>query len=151
MTDRSRSRWLDPARLLSPLAVFLGGALGTLLRLLVDAAAPHEAGGFPTSTLIVNVLGSFALGYLVAYLWPTVSTLLKAFLGTGLLGGFTTFSAVVLSLISLAQVGEFWVAAVYLAVTLVLGFAAAAGGLVLGARRGGGASASPGAPLDVDE
>ena len=115
-------------------AVFLGGLVGTALRIGIDAALPHADGAFPLSTLIVNVLGSFVLGALVARVWPTAPASLRAALGAGLLGSFTTFSAVMVSLVSLGDAGMLGVAAAYLALTLVLGLGAAIAGLALGAR-----------------
>lgn len=124
------------------LAVFVGGLIGCGLRLGIDALLPHTApGSFPWSTLLINVAGSFALGLLVARVWPTAPEWLRFGLGTGVLGSFTTFSAVVISLIQL--IGEYpLVAAVYLLASLVLGLGAAWLGLRLGHRR---------APITVDE
>ena len=119
----------------SLLAVFVGGLVGTLLRLLLDLAVPHGDGGLPVSTLIVNVVGAFALGLLTARLWPRASAPLRALLGPGLLGSFTTFSAVAVSLVALANAEEWLLAAAYLAMTVVLGLAAAWAGLRLGSRR----------------
>ncbi len=115
-------------------AVFLGGVVGTALRFGTDQALPHSAGQFPAGTLVVNAIGAFVLGWLVAGLWtrPAVPQWLKAALGPGLLGSFTTFSAVMLSLVTLVSADSWALAATYLAATLVLGFAAAALGLWLG-------------------
>ena len=122
----------------SLLAVFVGGLVGTLLRLLLDLAVPHGDSDLPVSTLIVNVVGAFALGLLTARLWPRASGPLKALLGPGLLGSFTTFSAFAVSLVALADAEEWPLAAAYLALTIVLGLAAAWAGVRLGSR---GASA----------
>jgi CrcB protein len=114
-------------------AVVLGGILGTGLRLLINQwVAPESA--FPWATLLINVVGSFALGLLVARVWPSAPGWLRAGLGTGLLGSFTTFSAVVVSLLTLTASGMTLLAAVYLVVSLVLGFSAALLGVRLGAR-----------------
>lgn len=114
------------------LAVIAGGLLGTGARLALDGALLHADDEFPFSTLIVNVVGAFALGYLVARLWPTAPSWLRAGLGVGLLGSFTTFSAVAVSLVSLSAAGEWMPALAYLAATLVLGLSAAWLGLRLG-------------------
>jgi len=116
--------------------VFLGGAIGTALRFGADLALPHSAEQFPAGTLVVNAVGAFVLGWLVAGLWtrPAVPQWIKAALGPGLLGSFTTFSAAMVSLVSLASVNSWALAAGYLAATLLLGFAAAGLGLWLGAR-----------------
>lgn len=116
----------------SILAVLIGGAVGTGLRLAIDALLPHADDAFPTSTLVINTLGALALGMLVARLWPHASPWLRAGLGTGLLGGFTTFSAVAVSLVSLTAAGQIMLAFVYLVATLVLGLGAAWLGLRLG-------------------
>lgn len=115
-------------------AVFLGGVVGTALRFGADQALPHSAEQFPVGTLVVNAIGAFALGWLVAGLWTRTSVpqWLKAALGPGLLGSFTTFSAVMVSLVALVSADSWALAAVYLLSTLVLGFAAAALGLWLG-------------------
>jgi fluoride exporter len=77
------------------LAVAAGGVIGAVARHLVYIAAGHLLGtSFPYGTLIVNVVGSFAMGALVetmALVWST-STAMRLFLATGILGAFTTFS-----------------------------------------------------------
>ncbi len=118
------------------LAAFAGGVLGTGLRLGADLLLPHEAAGFPFGTLIVNTVGALALGWLVGGLWlrPALPPWLKVALGPGLLGSFTTFSAVMVSVITLSSAALVSLATLYLALTLVFGFAAAALGLWLGQR-----------------
>lgn len=108
-------------------AVAVGGMLGTGLRLAVVYLVTE-----PVATLVVNVVGSLALGFLVARVWPTASDWLKAGLGAGLLGAFTTFSALAVILVDLGFTLE---GLLYLAATLVLGLGAAYAGLRLGARR----------------
>ena len=115
-------------------AVFVAGLLGTALRLGIDALLPHSGNEFPLSTLLINVAGAFALGALVARLWPSAAPWLKAALGPGLLGSFTTFSAVAVALVSLTAAGDAFMAIGYLALTLLLGVGAAALGLGLGRR-----------------
>ena len=115
-------------------AVFVGGLVGTGLRLGLDALLPHEAGQFPWSTLIVNLLGSFALGVLVARVWPSAPEWLRFGLGTGLLGSFTTFSAVIASLFALTASDEAALAALYLGVSVTGGLLLAAIGLRWGRR-----------------
>jgi CrcB protein len=72
--------------------IALGGVLGSLARYGLAEAVPHRAGGFPWSTFAINVIGCFAIGVLLAALTPLSHPLLRPFLGTGILGGFTTFS-----------------------------------------------------------
>lgn len=116
---------------MTSLAVVIGGLLGTGLRLAASALVVPES-AFPWSTLLVNVVGSFALGFLVARVWPTAPSWLRAGLGAGVLGSFTTFSAVVVSLLTLTGAGLTLLAAAYLVASLVLGLAAALAGVRLG-------------------
>ena len=127
------------------IAVFLGGILGTGARLWLDVLIHHDDSQFPWSTLLINIVGSFLLALLVARLWPVAPKWVRAGLGPGLLGGFTTFSAVMVSMVTLAASAQVVLALAYLAVTLVLGFGAAAGGFWIGKRR----NASP--TIEVDE
>ena len=116
------------------LAVVLGGVVGTGLRIGLDELLPHHDDQFPWSTLIINVVGSFALGLAVARAWPIAPMWLRAGLGAGLLGSFTTFSAFAVSLVTLTRAGEPLVALAYLLASVVAGLAAAAIGLRIGRR-----------------
>lgn len=120
--------------MLAYLAVAVGGLIGTGLRLACDLAFPHGDGEFPVVTLVVNLVGSFVLGWLVGGLWtrPTTPTWLKAGLGPGVIGSFTTLSAVMASLIVLTREGELWLGGVYVLVSVGGGLAVAAGGLRIG-------------------
>ncbi|MDH6182535.1 CrcB protein [Microbacteriaceae bacterium SG_E_30_P1] len=124
------------------LAVIAGGVVGTGLRLAVDALLVHGDAGFPWSTLVVNVVGAFTLGLLVARLWPSAPGWLRAGLGAGLLGSFTTFSALAVSLVAMTTAGNGMLALAYLVASVVLGLAAAWAGLRLGRPRG---------PVTIDE
>jgi CrcB protein len=78
------------------LIVFVGAGIGGALRHGVNVGAVKLFGyGFPFGTLIVNVLGSFAMGVLAGYFAfrPGIAQHMRLFLTTGILGGFTTFSA----------------------------------------------------------
>ncbi len=79
-------------RLWSLGVVALGGIIGSLARYGLAEALPHGPAGFPWATFATNVLGCFAIGVLLARLTPRSHPLLRPFLGTGILGGFTTFS-----------------------------------------------------------
>ena len=118
----------------SYLAVALGGLIGTGLRLACDLAFAHADDAFPIETLIVNLVGAFTLGWLVGGLWtrPTTPMWLKAGIGPGVLGSFTTLSAVMASLVVLGREGEWLVGSVYLVASVVGGLAAAAAGLRIG-------------------
>lgn len=109
------------------LAVAAGGLLGTELRYGLGLAFPELPGSFPWTTLWINVAGSFVLAALTTA-WmarPQTAFWLRAGLGPGLLGSFTTFSAVVFSMDQLARAGQHGVWAAYLGLSLVLGLAAA--------------------------
>ena len=114
-------------------AVILGGLIGTGLRLGIDALLPHGDAGFPLSTFLINVAGSFALGLLVARVWPTAPAWLRLGLGTGVLGSFTTFSALMVSLLTLASTAPL-IGLLFLVASLVAGLGAALAGLRLGGR-----------------
>ena len=106
------------------LIVFLGAGIGGALRHAVNVAAVRWFGyGFPFGTLMVNVAGSFAMGLLAGFFLvrPGVPQDVRLFLTTGLLGGFTTFSAFSLDAALLVERQAYALAAAY-----VLGSAAAA-------------------------
>lgn len=115
------------------LAVFGGGVVGTGLRLAIGTLSSD--GAFPTSTLVINVVGSFALGLLAAASWRWASLTVRAALGPGLLGSFTTFSAVAVGVVGLVEADAPALALAYSAVTLTLGLAAAWLGLRVGGAR----------------
>lgn len=103
----------------------LGGAVGSLLRWFVEVLLPAGPGTVPWGTLAVNVLGSAALGAVVVVLDSGVgSTVDRAFLTTGLLGGFTTFSTYATQVALLGSAAPV-LALTYLAVTPLLCVAAA--------------------------
>ncbi|HRN53537.1 MAG TPA: fluoride efflux transporter CrcB [Gemmatimonadaceae bacterium] len=120
-----------------PLSVILGvaggGALGSLLRFAVGRLLPSAPTAMPWSTLGINVLGSFALGLLAgaSLARPDASPALRAFLGIGLLGGFTTFSTFSLETVTLAQSGSPARALLYITLSVSLAIAAAGIGFAL--------------------
>lgn len=73
-------------------SVAAGGVIGSVARYGLIEAVPRQPDAFPWATFAVNVLGCFAIGVLLAVLSPRSHPLLRPFLGTGILGGFTTFS-----------------------------------------------------------
>ena len=118
--------------LTSLLHVALGGALGASARFLVGVGAVRLLGhGFPWATLVVNVLGSLAMGALVVLLAQKDATRLAPFLMTGLLGGFTTFSAFSLDAVTLYERGQVGAAAGYVAVSVVFSIGALFAGMTL--------------------
>lgn len=106
------------------LAVAAGGALGALARWLMVVQVTRLLGaGFPAGTMVVNVLGSLAMGLVAALLAQglSLSAELRAFLTVGFLGGFTTFSTYSLDAVGLAERGEWAGAAFYTAGSVALG------------------------------
>lgn len=114
------------------LQVAAGGALGAAARYLVNVSAMRLVGpGFPWATLVVNVAGSFLMGVLVVVLARRGGQHLAPFLMTGLLGGFTTFSAFSLDVATLYERGAVGPAAAYAAASVILSLAALFAGLAL--------------------
>ncbi|MGC1780812.1 MAG: fluoride efflux transporter CrcB [Xanthobacteraceae bacterium] len=116
------------------LIVFLGGGLGAALRHGVNlAAARVVGGGFPFGTMAINVLGSFLMGLLVEYfaLRRGLPQHWRLFLTTGMLGGFTTFSAFSLEAALLYERGAIASAAAYVGGSVVLAIAALFAGLAI--------------------
>ena len=98
------------------LIVFLGAGIGGALRHGVNVGAAKLLGyGFPFGTLIVNVLGSFLIGLLAGYFVfrPGIGQHMRLFLTTGILGGFTTFSAFSLDAALLVERHSYGMAAGY--------------------------------------
>lgn len=110
--------------------VAVGGVLGALARYGVSLALP--AGDWPWATLAVNLAGSLAIGLLIPRLG---SGAWRPFLVTGVLGGFTTFSALAVETTSLVDGGRAPLALAYVAVTVVGGLALAAAGSRLAGSR----------------
>lgn len=125
-----------PQPVKATLAVAAGGVLGTGLRLVVDLSLPQGNADFPVATLLVNLAGAFVLGVLVAGIWRRESTpdWLKAGLGPGLLGSFTTLSALTGWIVVLAHENAWLVGVSFLAVSVVAGLTAAALGMMVGFR-----------------
>lgn len=111
-----------------------GGALGAGSRHLINIGCARLLGsGFPWGTLVVNVVGSFAMAAMIeAFALKFGGSLeLRTFLATGVLGGFTTFSAYSLDFALLVERKEHILAALYLGGTVVLAILAFYAGLVL--------------------
>lgn len=106
------------------LIVFIGGGLGSALRFLLFRALPST---FPWSTLLVNVLGGIAAGAAAAW-FADRSSPAALLLITGLLGGFTTFSAFSLDVLALWNRGEAGAAGVYVFASVLLAILGAAAG-----------------------
>jgi CrcB protein len=101
--------------------IAVGGAAGATARYLVGLGWPSPPGGFPLSTLVINVVGCALIGILMVLVTDvlTQQRLLRPFLGTGVLGGFTTFSTYVVDIQRLVTAGHAVTALLYLATTIV--------------------------------
>ncbi len=111
-----------------------GGALGAGARHLVNLAVVRIIGAsLPWATFTVNVTGALAMGLLAGYILNRGlgDSALRVFLATGVLGGFTTFSAFSLDVVGLAETGHSGHALVYIAASVVVSIAACAAGLAL--------------------
>ncbi|WP_175438047.1 MULTISPECIES: fluoride efflux transporter CrcB [unclassified Streptomyces] len=106
--------------------VAAGGALGAAARYGASLLWPTAAGGFPWTTLLVNVVGCAVIGVfmvVVTDVWAA-HRLVRPFFGTGVLGGFTTFSTYAVDIQHLLRSGEAGTGLAYLAVTVVAALAA---------------------------
>ena len=120
------------------LAVGAGGALGCIARFLTTSLMVKVAGpAFPFGTLLVNVLGSFAMGIFIelALENESVGHHVRLLVAVGALGGFTTFSAFSLEVVALFERGEIVLTAVYILSSVVLSILALVLGLYV-VRRG---------------
>jgi CrcB protein len=120
--------------------VFVGGALGTTVRYLVAAAIPPVA-GLPIGTFCINVVGAFVLGMLLETLALRGSDSgmrrnVRLFAGTGILGGFTTYSAFAVDADGLIMAQNLGGSILYAIATIVVGALASVAGIALAARIG---------------
>lgn len=115
------------------LLVALGGAIGAALRFLSGVAMLRLTGpqDFPLAIITVNVLGSFLMGVFVVAAAHKGLTHLSPFVMTGILGGFTTFSAFSLEAITLMERGDYGAAGLYVAVSVILSIGALMLGLLM--------------------
>ncbi|WP_157983837.1 fluoride efflux transporter FluC [Nesterenkonia muleiensis] len=135
--------------------VAAAGACGAVLRLLLVVVSEEQYMRFPWATLVVNLSGSAALGVLigVSHAWSRLPRWAVPVLGTGFLGSFTTFSAVILAgaaaqqrdlfaqmASSLVIPPELWEVGAYLVISMLFCTAAAAAGITVGRAVFGGAS-----------
>ncbi len=107
------------------LLVALGGAIGSVLR--YSTSLLFTVKDFPVATLIVNIIGSFVIGIVIAFSIKDQQFLnnWKVFLATGICGGFTTFSAFSAENIMLLQNGKYNLALLYSIISVIAGIAAA--------------------------
>ena len=113
--------------------VALGGAIGASARYLSGVAILRAFGPqtIPLGVIFVNILGSFVIGALVTFLGQKELTHWNAFLATGILGGFTTFSSFSLDAAMLMERGEIGLAILYVGGSVLLSLIAVFGGLAL--------------------
>lgn len=105
-------------------AIALGGAVGALIRVGLSQAFPPTPGGWPWVTFAINLLGTFALGFLVTYLQRhrPLSTLHHPLLATGLCGTFTTFSTMQLEVLRMIDRHHDGLALTYVASSVAGGY-----------------------------
>ena len=124
-------------RLLTPLAIALGGSAGALARHFINLASARLLGrSFPFATLFINLTGSFVLGFLLARVargWSLPEPLLLA-LTVGFLGAYTTFSTFMFESDAFLRTGLPLRAAAYLLLSLALGLASVRLGVIAGQR-----------------
>jgi CrcB protein len=111
----------------------VGGALGTVARYEIGLAWPVAAGTFPSTTLVINLVGSIVLGILLTVVAGDSITAhrTRAFGAVGFCGGFTTFSTWMVETTLLARDGDAALGALYVIVSLVAGIAAVVLGVMV--------------------
>lgn len=132
---------LKPFRGLSSAVVLVGGAFGTAVRAALESAFPAQPGAWPWTTFAINVSGSFLLGLLLETLSRRgpdagLRRYLRLGVGTGVMGGYTTYSTFAVETVRLLGLGG---AATFLGIgyalgSVVLGLLAAFAGMWLAAR-----------------
>ncbi|MBI1352838.1 MAG: fluoride efflux transporter CrcB [Acidobacteria bacterium] len=123
------------------LGIAIAGALGAVARYGVSLWALRQFGsGFPIGTLLVNLAGCFGLGFLaeVTLEDPTMSANVRAIVGTGFFGAFTTFSTFGVETFRAMEAGEWGVALTNLLVNVLLGLCLVAAGFWAARQIGGG-------------
>ncbi len=114
--------------------VGFGAFFGTLARYVIGLWLPNGKDGWPTATLLINVMGAFLLGALLQSLLYHGNDeggrrVLRLALGIGFMGAFTTYSSLATSIVLLTRGEEFALAILYGAVSVVLGIVSAAFGI----------------------
>ena len=107
-------------------AIFAGGFIGAIARVLLADALPHDQ--WPWSTFLVNVVGAFLLGYFATRLQERLplSAYRRPLLGTGFCGGLTTFSTMQVELLRMLDADEYALALAYAFVSILTGYLAVA-------------------------
>jgi fluoride exporter len=126
-TDRpARRTRLPPIDVRELAAIFFGGALGALLRVWLGLEFAGAANAWPWAVFVVNVSGSFALGYFATRLQERLppSTYRRPLLATGFCGAYTTFSTVQVELLQMLERSHYALAAGYGAASITAGYLA---------------------------
>lgn len=112
--------------------VMSGGAIGAAMRYGLSRALPVSEGGWPWATFAANVLGGLAMGVLAAWVLrgDNSAESLRLFVGVGVLGGFTTFSAFSLEMAQMIERGQMGIAAVYALASVLLALGALFVGMI---------------------
>jgi CrcB protein len=129
--NESSSPW--PERLRTIAAISIGGFLGANARFAVGMwAAERWGSAFPWGTLLINVTGSFVLGFYLTLVTErfTGRSATRLFVATGFLGAFTTFSTFSYETVRLLESGTATVALEYVALSLMFGLIAAVAGVL---------------------
>ena len=126
---------MEPVRYLM---VMLGGAAGSLARFALGAAIMNRVGGrFPLGTVVINITGSFLVGFIMTMLTERLSPHpnWRLLLVVGFLGGYTTFSSFEWETFGLVRDGGRWLALINVAGSVLLGYFAVWLGAVIAAKR----------------
>lgn len=107
-------------------AVFVGGALGTLARAALETLAAPDPGRWPWPTFVANIVGAFLLGYFTTRLLERlpVSSYRRPLLGTGLCGGLTTFSTMQVETLKMLEFRHYGLAFGYTTASIAAGLLA---------------------------
>ena len=129
-TDRPKSTWRANRPGVAFAVVALGGAGGAVARVALERAFPVEKGGFPTTTLCINLAGALLIGALtvVTVQRRVAHPLIHPLCAIGILGGFTTFATFAVEVDLLLRAGRVATGCAYVAVTLVGGLVAVVAG-----------------------
>lgn len=114
-------------------AIFVGGAIGALLRTAISKWFPAGGASWPWAVFATNVAGAFVLGYFVTRLQERLplSTYRRPLLGTGFCGAFTTFSTMQVELVAMIRAHHYGLAGGYVLASVVCGYLAVAAATVL--------------------
>ena len=114
--------------------VFLGSGIGGAARLLLGNFIQQRTGAaFPIGTLIINITGSFVLGFLIRYALatPTITPEIRALLTTGFCGGYTTFSTYSFETATLIEDGRYERASLYVLLSVGIALIGVFGGFAM--------------------